>query len=163
MFLRYFFTAIAIFFLVLFVIKLFNPKVFPFLYKGLKKLWEFIRYTFTLLIKSSIYTINLTFKRTIYVVGLDLLFALALNITITTIVTRDPQLWLDIFVKQLLSTYVLSFFTFTYLIGLYHYLKKKSNEKQSIFTYWKSIFRSSKKSYYTYDESTNKYTYHDNE
>ncbi|NLC95410.1 MAG: hypothetical protein GX676_06960 [Bacilli bacterium] len=162
MFFKYLLTGIAIFFLGLFIIKLFNPKVFPFLYKGLKKIWEFIKFTFTLFIKSSIYTVYLTFKNTILVIGLDIVFALLLNVIITTIATRNPQIWFDIFVKQLLSTYVFSFFIFTYLIGLYHYLKKVDKGKHSIHSFWKMLFQNGKKGYYSYDESTKQYTYHDN-
>lgn len=165
MYLNLFFKVIAILFLILFLVKLFNPKLFPYLKKGYETVIEFISYTFNLLIKSSIYTINLLFTRTVYIIGLDLVFAFLFNILLTLYVYPhfNLKVWSTLFKNNLINCYVLSFFVCTYLIGLYQYLKVKKNLNINFYDFIQKKLNkdSSKKNTYTYDEETNKYTYRD--
>lgn len=160
-----FFKVIAILFLILFLVKLFNPKIFPFIKKGYETLIEFISYTFKLLIKSSIYTVNLLFTRTIYIIGLDLVYALLFNILLTIYAYPhyNPKIWFILFRNNLINSYVFSFFVCTYLIGLYQYFKVKKNISINFYDFiQKKINKdASYKGAYTYDEESNKYTYRD--
>ncbi len=165
MFFELFFKFIAVVFLVLFLVKLFNPKIFPFIKKGFQTTLDFFGYTFKLLIKSSLYTIHLLFSRTVYVIGLDIVFALLLNIILTIIIYPhfDLNIWLTIFKNNLFNVYVLSFFIFTYLIGLYEYLKVKNNLSIKFTHFLKNKFfiKKDPDGHYTYDEKSNQYIFHD--
>ncbi|QVK17074.1 hypothetical protein KHQ81_09255 [Mycoplasmatota bacterium] len=165
MFLSLFFKIIAILFFILFLIKLFSPRFFPFIIKGYETVIKFCNYTFKLLIRSSIYTVNLLFTRTVYIIGLDLLFALLFNILLTIYVYPhyNLKIWFSLFKTNLINSYVLSFFVCTYLIGLYEYLKVKKNININIYNFIQKKLNkaSTKQGSYTYDDQTNKYTYHD--
>lgn len=156
---------IALFFLVIFIIKLFNPNFFPYINKGINAILAFFRYTLKLLIESSLYTFYLLFTKTVYVIGLDIIFAILINIVIIIYVSPgfDINLWFILLKNNLFSSYVFSFFTFTYLIGFYQYLKVKTDIKPNLFKIFNVRYKSnnSKQGHYTYNEDTNDYTYHD--
>lgn len=172
MFLRF----IAILFLILFLIKLINPKVFPFIKDAFDNVIHFIGYTFRLFFESSIYTVNLVFSRTIYVVGLDILIAFILNIIITTIAypnINDFNTWFTLLKQNAIDVYVFSFFYFTYVIGLLTYMRRDQGTISKFISIFrnKTINNSLKKDgikrndknegTYEYDEKNDTYKYYD--
>ncbi len=162
MFLKIFFSTIALLFLFLFIIRLLGPKVFPYLKKVLDVIWDFMISAGLLFIKSSLYTIILVFRRTVYVIGLDIIIGLLINLAIVIfVVPTKPGLWLTLFYHNLLDTYVFSFFIFTYLIGLFEYLKSKDLRNFKITDFIKSFQVKKEKGKYIYDEEHNKYVYHE--
>ncbi len=155
----------ALFFLGVFIVKLFNPNFFPNISKAINTTLAFFRYTLKLLIESSLYTFYLLLTKTVYIIGLDIIFALLINIIIIIYVSPsyDIELWFFLFKNNLLSSYVFSFITFTYLIGFYQYLKVKTNVKPNLFNVFNIRFKTNnpKKGHYTYNEDTNDYTYYE--
>jgi hypothetical protein len=161
MFLR--FTALL--FLILFVIKLFDNQTIPFLRASFHKIVDFIIYTFKLWLKSSLYTLHLLLNRTVYIIGLDIVIALVLNFIVIVIAypTFNLSIWIKLYFQNLFTMYVFSFFMCTYIIGLYNYLKRKTDFN---FTFIKHNFRKKvnkqkNNGFYTYDDKTNEYTYHE--
>lgn len=154
-----FFKIIAIIFLIIFLIKLFSIKTIPFLKKTFNKFIDFCTYTFKLWVKSSLYTLHLLYKRTVYVIGLDILFALIFNFILMLIVNPavNIRIWFKLYFRSLFNTYVFSFFFFTYIIGLFTYLKDDLPFKFSNFIFFKKTSKSN--ATYIYDEKTNQYIY----
>jgi len=111
------------------------------------------------------YTFYLLFNRTVYIIGLDIIFALLFNIILTIYVYPyfNPSIWFTLFKNNLINSYVLSFFVCTYLIGLFLYLKDKKNFKFNYLNFVQSFNRKKepKKGYYTYDNETKQYNFHD--
>jgi len=154
---------IAIIFLIIFVIRLFSLKTIPYLQEALRKIFDFLKFTFKLWLKSSLYTINLLVNRTVYIIGLDILLAVVFNFILTSITSSglNIKIWFKLYFNNLFNVYIFSFIFFTYLIGLFTYLKNKENFK---FTFKKFTFFNTNKNTsgtYTYDEKTNEYIYHD--
>lgn len=122
-----FLKIIALVFLFIFIIKLFNTDTIPYL----RTIWNFIKkfiktfiYYF---VKSFVYGGFLLIKQTVYVVGTSLFVTLGL-ILIVFFIAQYPTYTLGDFWQTFkhysIDLYVLSFFTTTYILGLVEVIKQ---------------------------------------
>lgn len=174
-----FFKFLALLFLVIFLIKIINPKTIP----QLKTVWKFIKQLFIILfryvVKGFIHGIILLWNHTVYVVGLSLvatiiLFAAVFFISYYPNYTFEG-LW-STFKHHAFDLYVVSFFVMTYLLGLLEAFKQKHgmslhDSMKRRFQTFTFDFGQSRSSYnehnnsnstngqYVYDEETQEYRY----
>jgi len=168
-----FFRFIAILFLLLFFVKLINPKVIPYF----KETWAFIKdlffTTLRLFTRSFASAFQLLLQRTVYVVGIDLLSALAILFIVYFYVYFPSYpiagLWL-VFKNHFFDLYILTFFAGSYIIGMVELLKQggtidwqKTFNKiffaRSVRMPFRERQEGTEDSHYVYDETTGEYKY----
>jgi hypothetical protein len=160
----WFLRVISILFLIIFLIKLINPKVVPYLKDFFHSMGTLIRFTSYLFFNSFFYGANLLMKRTVYVMTVVIFVTLFLTSAVTLYITYDQlsfTLFYNVFKSSVFSLYVFSFFVSTYLLGLYEVLKEKTSFHNKLIDSFRFKFMrmQQKSGKYVYDEVHNRYTY----
>ncbi|MDF2700426.1 MAG: hypothetical protein K0Q49_1984 [Haloplasmataceae bacterium] len=157
-----FLNAIAIFFLILFLIKILSPNVFPVIRRFFNHLLTYINEIFKILLNSFLRSITLLITKTVFVVGIVVLATLVISTVYTTIKypnIMEIKTWFFHFKDNILNIYVYTFFLGTYILGIMDYLKDKSTISSKFMSYIETQFRNKNQKQYVYDEETKKYIY----
>jgi len=159
------FKWIALFFLIVFLIRLINPSVLPYV----KRVWLFVKqvmkFTISLLFNSLYFALHLLIRRTVYVIGTVLICTILFTLFITIIVYgKDFSLNYLLFVMKhsVLDIYVFNFFTITYLLGMIEVLTKDKRFKDHIISKIPKEFvwpKNNRQKKYIYDQETGTYRY----
>jgi len=138
-----FLKIIALFFLLIFLIKAFNPRIFPLIGRAIQYVFRLLGSYLKIIFESFFYSIYLLFTNTIYVVGIVLLASLIIGIYKTYMQTPnvyDIQTFYQTFKTVILDIYVQTFFIGTYLVGFIKYLMVRTRLKDNMGHYFSYYF-----------------------
>jgi hypothetical protein len=165
-----FFKFIATVFLVLFIFKILNPDVIPYMQKFWKIVNSVVKTTFYLILNGFILGFHLVIKRTIYVVGIALVVTVLFNLLVSGIIHFQQfnlSNFFSTFWDQFFDFYVLFFFLSTFILGIVEVLFKKQTVKgKMVNKFYAEVNKfqytrvsKPKEETFVYDEESKKYHY----